>query len=151
MIFAGDVIAVEPAVAQGNAAVWTTVAHGKDAAIGAAAQDQRNVEQHGFDELVGAERVCPQSRVPVVIKQRGGRALNWDAGFGGCCERHLGLTIAPRTAGMPTRPSLKFRGRRATSWIESNKIVRHVAFAADFCDRIIKLVLLTRSSIGTCR
>ena len=55
VVAAGELVAVEPAVAEWDAAVGATVAHGEDAAVRFAAEDQRQVEEHGCGEGFAAE------------------------------------------------------------------------------------------------
>ena len=67
MIAAGEVVAVEPAHAERDAAVGATVAHGEDISIVAAAEDQRQVEEHGGGEFIAAQLIGAQGWVPVVV------------------------------------------------------------------------------------
>ena len=93
VITAGHSLPVKPAHAEGNAAVGATVAHGKDAAVGAAAEHQRNIKQHGGGELAGAQCLGAQGGIPVVINERGGGPLDGHARLCGGYKWHLGLTI----------------------------------------------------------
>jgi hypothetical protein len=83
VIAAGDALAVEPAFAEGNAAMRAAIAHRKNGTIVATTQHEWNAEQHGFGQFVFAQRVCAQSGVPVVIEERGAWALDGNARL--CC------------------------------------------------------------------
>ena len=102
VVATGDVVAVEPPIAEGNATVWTAVAHGKDATIVASAENQRDIEEHGRRQLTAAKFVGPESRIPVVVQEGGSGALDGRARFGSCYEGHLEITIALWAMGTPT-------------------------------------------------
>ena len=58
------------------------VAHGEDFAVGAAPEDQGDIQEHRGGHLARPQRFRPQRRVPVVIEEGCRRTLYRDAGFG---------------------------------------------------------------------
>src|SRR5271166_2275290 len=86
VVFAGELMPVEPSAGKRDAAVRATVAHGEELAVLFSPQHERNAQEHGGVELPAAQRLATHGRIPVVVEQRGGRRL----GGGG----HLGLMIA---------------------------------------------------------
>jgi hypothetical protein len=73
MIFAGDLLAVEPSIGKRNAAVRTGVTYSEIAALDRPPQDQWNAQQHSGRQVLAGYLRGSQRGIPVVIKKSGGR------------------------------------------------------------------------------
>ena len=64
MVGAFDVFSIELAAVQRHAAVRTGVAQGEGMARAVASDDERNLQQHGFVELVAVDAIRGQGTIP---------------------------------------------------------------------------------------
>jgi hypothetical protein len=94
VVFALDLIAIEPAGGKGDAAVRAEVAHGEEGAVALAAEEQGDAEEEGGAGFAGGQGGGAGGGVPVAEDEFGGWAGLVCAGLRvGICLHSLNLKL----------------------------------------------------------